>query len=148
MKTLGTLLVALLLAAAVQANAQDIRKELGEAKFKKAVENYLVAIQSPNDGLRRSAIYQLGNLEAKEAAIPLMRILRSGYDEKSRIAAAWALCKIGDAVSTYAVKEAVKFDHSKKVQLHAAWYYNLYVAAGTFAFTPAAGESQTVAESR
>jgi len=146
MKTLGTILVALLLAVVVQANAQDFRKELGEAKFKVAVENYLIAIQSPNDGLRRSAIYQLGNMEVQEAAIPLMSILHNSSDEKSRIAAAWALCKIGDAVSTFAVKQAVKFDQSKKVQLHAAWYYNLYVSAGTFVFTPAVGGSQTVAD--
>jgi HEAT repeat protein len=146
MKTLGTIFVALLLAVVVQANAQDFRKELGEARFKVAVENYLIAIQSPNDGLRRSAIYQLGNMEVQEAAIPLMRILHNSSDEKSRIAAAWALCKIGDAVSTFAVKQAVKFDQSKKVQLHAAWYYNLYVSAGTFVFTPAVGGSQTVAD--
>jgi HEAT repeat protein len=146
MKTLGTIFVALLLAVVVQANAQDIRIKLGEARFKVAVENYLIAIQSPNDGLRRSAIYQLGNMEIKEASIPLMRILHNSNDEKSRIAAAWALCKIGDAVSTFAVKQAVKFDQSKKVQLHAAWYYNLYVSAGTFVFTPAVGGSQTVAD--
>jgi HEAT repeat protein len=148
MKTLGTFFVALLIAVVMQARAQDMQKELGDAKFKKAVENYLVAIQSPNDGLRRSAIYQLGQLEAKEAAIPLMRVLRNSFDEKSRIAAAWALCKIGNSAGTYAVKEAVRFDNSKKVRLHAAWYYNLYVSEGTFAFIPDVGGATTIADVR
>ena len=146
MKTLGTIFVALLIAVVTQARAQDMQKELGDAKFKTAVENYLVALQSPNDGLRRSAIYQIGNLEAKQAVIPLMSVLHNSKDEKSRIAAAWALCKIGNSVGTYAVKQAVRFDDSKKVQLHAAWYYNLYVSEGTFAFIPAVGGSTTIAE--
>ena len=148
MKTIGTIFVALLIAVGTQARAQDMQKELGDAKFQKAVENYLIAIQSPNDGLRRSAIYQLGNLGANEAVIPLMRVLRNSFDEKSRIAAAWALSKIGNSAGTYAVKEAVRFDNSRKVQLHAAWYYNLYVSAGTFAFVPAVGGTTTIAEGR
>ncbi len=148
MKTLGTIFVALLIAVVTQASAQDVQKKLGDATFAKAVENYLVALQSPNDGLRRSAIYQLGQFEAKDAAIPLMGILRNNKDEKSRIAAAWALCRIGNAAGTYAVKQAVRFDESKKVQLHSAWYYNLYVSEGTFAFIPAASGSTTIAERR
>jgi HEAT repeat protein len=148
MKTLGTIFVALLIAVVTQARAQDMQKELGDAKFTKAVENYMVALQSPNDGLRRSAIYQLGQLAAKDAAIPLMGVLRNSKDEKSRIAAAWALCKIGNAAGTYAVKQAVRFDDSKKVQLHSAWYYNLYVSEGTFAFIPAASGPTTIAELR
>lgn len=148
MKTLGTIFVALLLAVVTQTNAQDAKKDMGDAKFTKAVENYLVGLQSPNDGLRRSAIYQLGQLAAKDAAIPLMRVLRNCKDEKCRIAAAWALCKIGNSAGTYAVKQAVRFDESKKVQLHSAWYYNLYVSQGTFAFIPAASGTTTIAELR
>ena len=148
MKTLSAIFVALLIAVVTQASAQDMQKALGEVKFAKAVDNYLVALQSPNDGLRRSAIYQLGQMAAPDAAIPLMRILRNDKDEKSRIAAAWALCKIGNAAGTYAVKQAVRFDESKKVQLHSAWYYNLYVSSGTFAFIPATSGSTTVAELR
>lgn len=148
MKTLATFFVAVLFVLASQARAQDVKKEIGEARFDKAVANLLVGLQSKNDGLRRSAIYQLGQLEANVATIPLMRVLRNSADEKSRIAAAWALSKIGDAVGTYAVKQAVRFDASTKVQIHAAWYYNLYVASGTFAFIPAASGATTVAELR
>ena len=148
MKALGMLLVALLVVVSSEARAQDAQKALEGAKFDKAVANYLVALQSPNDGLRRSAIYLLGQLQAKRATIPLMVVLRNSTDEKSRIAAAWALCRIGSEAGTYAVKEAVRFDDSKKVQMHSAWYYTLYVAEGTFAFIPAASGSTTIAEVR
>ncbi len=148
MKTLGMFLVALFIVLSSEVRAQDAQKALEGAKFDKAVANLLVALQSTNDGLRRSAIYQLGQIQAKTAAIPLMAVLRNSADEKSRIGAAWALCKIGNAVGTYAVKQAVRFDESKKVQMHAAWYYNLYVADGTFAFIPAASGSTVIAEVR
>lgn len=148
MKTFAAFFVAMLFVLSFQGQAQDIRKEIGEAKYDKAVANYLVALDSKNDGLRRSAIYQLGQLQAKDAAIPLMRVLRNATDEKSRIAAAWALCKIGNPAGTYAVKQAVRFDESKKVQMHSAWYYNLYVNEGTFVFTPVASGATIVAEVR
>ena len=148
MKPLGTIFVALLIAEATKATAQDLQKELGVSRFKSAVEDCLVALKSPNDGLRRSAIYLLGQLEANEAVILLMRVLRGNKDEKSRIAAAWALCKIGDEAGTNAVKQVVRFDESKKVQMHAALYYNLYVSEGTFVFVPVADGSITIAEGR
>ena len=148
MKTLGSIFIALLLAVITPATAQDMRKELGDVRYKLGVENGLMALKSPNDGLRRSAIYLLGTLEADDAVIPLMSVLHNSKDEKSRIAATWALSKIGNSVGTFAVKQAARFDESKKVQMHAAWYYNLYVSAGTFVFIPAVGSSTTVAESR
>jgi HEAT repeat protein len=148
MKTLGSIFVALLLAVITQATAQDMRKELGDVQYKTAVKNGLMALKSPNDGLRRSAIYLLGTLQADDAVIPLMSVLHNSTDEKSRIATAWALSKIGNSVGTFAVKQAARFDDSKKVRLHAAWYYNLLVSEGTFVFIPAVGGSNTVAEGR
>ena len=140
--------IALAIILALPATASDLKKELGEAKYDFAVQNLLNGVSSPNDGLRRSAIYQLGELQAEDAVIPLMRVLRSCTDERCRVAAAWALCKIGDDRGTYAVKQAVRFDDSKKVQLHSAWYYNLYVSEGTFAFIPSASSPTQIAERR
>ena len=142
--------VALAITMALPATAHDLKKELGEAKYNLAVQNLLVAVgdENKNCGLRRSAIYMLGELEASEAVIPLMRVLRSCPDEKSRVAAAWALCKIGDARGEYAVKQAVRFDDSPKVKIHCAWYYNLYVNDGTFAFYPSASAPTQIAEKR
>jgi HEAT repeat protein len=145
---LGVVALSIMLIVPVSAN--DLKKELGEARYNKAVENLLVALKesNTNDGLRRSAIYQLGELQADDAVIPIMAVLRRCHDEKCRVAAAWALCKIGDSRGTYAVKQAVRFDDSKKVQLHSAWYYNLYVSEGTFAFIPSESAPTQIAELR
>jgi len=142
--------IALAITMAMPATAHDIRKELGEAKYDRAVANLLVGVgdEINNSGLRRSAIYMLGQFEAQEAVIPLLRVLHSCPDEKCRLAAAWALCKIGDARGEYAVKQAVRFDESSKVKLHCAWYYNLYVSDGTFAFYPSASAPTQIAELR
>jgi HEAT repeat protein len=142
--------IVLAITMALPATAHDLKKELGEAKYDQAVANLLVGVGNENNncGLRRSAIYMLGELEAKESVIPLMGVLRSCPDEKSRLAAAWALCKIGDARGTYAVKQAVRFDESSKVKMHCAWYFNLYVSEGTFAFIPSESAPTQIAELR
>jgi len=142
--------IALTITMALPATAHEMRKELGEAKYDRAVKNLLLGVgdEINNCGLRRSAIYMLGELVAQEAVIPLMKVLHSCPDEKSRLAAAWALCKIGDARGEYAVKQAVRFDESSNVKLHCAWYYNLYVNDGTFAFYPSVGAPTQIAELR
>lgn len=150
MKTSGRILgmIALAIVLALPATASDVRKDLGEAKYDLAVKNLLNGVASTNDGLRRSSIYLLGELQAEDAVIPLMRVLRSCPDERCRVAAAWALCKIGDDRGVYAVKQAVRFDDSQKVKLHSAWYYNLYVSEGTFAFIPSTSSPTQIAEKR
>jgi hypothetical protein len=142
--------IALTIMLSIPMSANNLKKELGEARYNKAVENLLVALKetNTNDGLRRSAVYQLGELQADDAVIPLMAVLRRCHDEKCRVAAAWALCKIGDSRGEYAVKQAVRFDNSRKVQLHSAWYYNLYVAQGTFVFMPSEAAPTQIAELR
>jgi hypothetical protein len=133
-KILGVIAMAIVLAW--PAKGSDIKKQIGEARYQKAVANLLVAIKSDNCGLRTSAAYLLGELQAEEAVIPLMAALHEGKEACNRIAAAWALCKIGDARGVFAVKQAVRFDESKKVQRLCAWYYNVYVDANTFTFVP------------
>jgi len=142
--------IVLAITMALPATAHDLRKDIGDAKYDKAVKNLLIGVgdQNNNCGLRRSAIYMLGELQATEAVIPLMKVLHSCPDEKSRVAAAWALCKIGDARGEYAVKQSVRFDESSKVKIHCAWYYNLYVNEGTFAFYPSSDAPTQIAELR
>lgn len=148
MKALASFFVAAFLMLAFTANAQDICKEIGAAKFDQAVANLLVALDSQNPGLTRSGIYMLGELKAEKAVIPLMAKLRNNADEKTRIAAAYALSKIGQGVGTFAVKQAVRFDDSEKVKMHAAWYYNLLVSGGTFAFIPTETNGTVIAENK
>ncbi|MCX6145182.1 MAG: HEAT repeat domain-containing protein [Ignavibacteriales bacterium] len=150
MKKRGTIfgVIVLAITMALPATAHEMRKDVGEAKYDQAVKNLLVGVSDEinNTGLRRSAIYMLGQLEAKEAVIPLMKVLHSCPDERSRMAAAWALCQIGDGRGEYAVKQAVRFDENAKVKMHCAWYYNLYVNDGTFAFYPSANAPTQIAE--
>jgi hypothetical protein len=66
-----------------------------------------------------------------------MDVLHRDGDESSRIVAALALCRRGDARGTYAVKRAATFDRSEKVRTVAAWFYTTYVKEGSFEFEPA-----------
>ena len=98
MKALASYFAAAFLMLAVTANAQDVRKEIGATKFDQAVANLLVALDSRNPGLTRSAIYMLGDFKAEKAVIPLMAALRNSADERTRIAAAYALCLVLQSV--------------------------------------------------
>ncbi len=98
-------------------------------------KNLLIGLNSGNLGLERSCALMLGEIRADHAVIPLLAALKSDPEESIRIAAAWSLCRLGDARGEYAVKMAVKFDDSPKVQTACAWYYNIYVQPGTFTFT-------------
>jgi HEAT repeat protein len=97
-------------------------------------ENLLIGMASNNLGLQRGCALMLGKIQSNLAIVPLMAILRNTEDENLRVAAAWSLCKIGDARGVYAVKMAVKYDESAKVQASCAWYYENLVKHGTFTF--------------
>jgi len=86
---------------------------------------------------KEDAMFDLGELRSEKAVIPLMDVLHSDEGETSRIVAALALCRIGDARGTFAVKRAATFDRSEKVRTLAAWFYNTYVQDGSFRFEPA-----------
>jgi HEAT repeat protein len=88
----------------------------------------------------------LGAIQSDRAVIPLMAALNSSTDEHVRVAAAWSLCRIGDARGVYAVKMATKFDDSNKVQARCAWYYETMVEPGTFTFIQTNGELVASAE--
>ena len=97
-------------------------------------DNLFIGLAYDNLGLQRGCALMLGMIQSKRAVIPLMNVLHNNADENMRIAAAWALCRIGDARGVYAVKMAVKYDECTKVQATCAWYYENYVKQGTFTF--------------
>lgn len=76
----------------------------------------LDGICSENCGLAASAAYYLGELKESRAVIPLLRVLKCSEKEGTRIAAALALTKIGDARGIFAVRQASRFDDSKYVR--------------------------------
>jgi hypothetical protein len=135
MKTMLVVGVAILSAALGYAAPRDVSRpapdlELTEAKL-------LDDVHCDDCQTKGSAIFDLGELRSEKAVIPLMDVLHRDGDEFSRIVAALALCRIGDARGTYAVKRAATFDRSDKVRTVAAWFYNTYVKEGSFEFEPA-----------
>lgn len=134
MKALHGLFAALLLLVVVLPTWASESSLSLNAKKKLIEDNLFTGLASNNLGLQKSCVLMLGTLQSERAVIPLMSVLHDNDNENLRSAAAWALCKIGDARGIYAVKMAVKFDTSSKVRAVCAWYYNIYVKRGTFIF--------------
>jgi HEAT repeat protein len=133
----GTVLltVAVILTLAVPAMALDY--VLPQNANKPLIEeNLICGLRTDNQSVQRSCILILGQIQSERAVIPLMSILHNSPEENLRLAAAWSLCRIGDARGVYAVKMAVKFDESSKVRVTSAWYYEQYVKQGTFIISP------------
>lgn len=126
-------LLALSAALAVPALA-GIEEELSQSPERAAIVTKLVSRLSSTDPCEmQEAAFALGEARAKEAVIPLMRMLHDG-EESCRIVAALALSRIGDARGAFAVKQAARFDESQKVRTLAAWYYEQYVQPGSYKF--------------
>jgi hypothetical protein len=143
MRLFITVALGIMLVLPAGAGDKTKKKLLPPEKYEAAVANLLVGLQSDNAGLRKSSAHMLGVLEADEAVIPLMHMLRECSDSCGRLVAALALCRIGDARGVYAVKQAVRFDDCPKLRIAAAWFYNQYVKEGTFVFREIEGETQS-----
>jgi hypothetical protein len=96
--------------------------------------NLMKGLNSENEGLQYSCALRLGEIKSSRAVIPLMSVLKQCDNLKLKTAAAWALCNIGDARGTFAVKREVKFSHCEKTKLICAWYYEHMVKQGSFIF--------------
>jgi len=91
------------------------------------ISSLIEGLKSDNTGLKTSCAYLLGELNVTEGIIPLMRLLRNDESEEVRICAALALYKIGTPISIFAVKQAIRFDESKRVSKLAAKFYDDYL---------------------
>ncbi len=96
------------------------------------IENLVIGLQTDNAGLQRSCALMLGQIYGEEADIQLMYAMRNDNDPEVRIAAAWALCRLGGKVGTYLVKHKARFEENEKVKAHEAFYYDTYVQRGVF----------------
>jgi hypothetical protein len=133
MKTMTRLFALVVMLAAVSVMAMAADNEKPSYNRDAAEQNLLLGLASDNLGLRESCAFMLGEIGSQKAVIPLMAMLHDGI-ESSRVVAALALSRIGDARGIYAVKQAAKFDSSERVQKLAAWYYNQYAVPGSFEF--------------
>ncbi len=126
--------VVLVSVAATGALASDQAGSLTPEQYLRAEQTLLNGLQESNLGVKEGSAFMLGQLKSSRAVIPLMKLLRDGEQETTRIVAALALCRIGDARGLYAVKRATQFDESERVSQRCAWFYNSYVKAGAFEF--------------
>jgi HEAT repeat protein len=145
MKTTVAILaaVALMVMTASVAMASDDAKGLSPTQYARAEENLLRGIASDNLGVVEGSADMLGELKSTKAVVPLMNLLRDGNQESTRIVAALALCRIGDARGLYAVKRAAQFDGNERVGQRFAFFYNSYAKAGTFEFAAAGGTDES-----
>jgi len=90
------------------------------------IKTLIVGLESDNIGLKSSSAYMIGELQISDGIIPLLRMLHNENNEDLRIAAALALYKIGSPTSIFAVKQAIRFDESKRVSKHCANFYSEY----------------------
>ena len=79
-------------------------------------ESLLLGVESENLGLQSCAAYMLGEFCCDEAVVPLLKILHNSPYEEMRIMAALSLYKIGDSRGIFAIRQAIKFDDSKRVR--------------------------------
>jgi HEAT repeat protein len=117
MRTSIPLLLLLLCAGLVPAMAGEGTAALSERQL-------LQNLSSDIPGIRESTALTLGEVRFERAVIPLLRVLHDSPSATERTVAALALCKIGDARGLFAVKQAVRFDESDRVQRLCAWFYS------------------------
>jgi len=121
--------------------AEEPSPTLTPEQYARAEENLLIGLQADNQGVREGSAYMLGELKSSKAVIPLMAMLKSG-SETSRVVAALALTRIGDARGVYAVKRAATFDESPQVQQKCAFFVNAYAQPGSFQFAVVGTEGE------
>ena len=92
-------------------------------------KSLLLGVESENLGLQSSAAYMLGEFCCDEAVIPLLKILHNSPYEEMRIMAALSLYKIGDSRGIFAIRQAIKFDESKRVSKLCDKFYRAYLQA-------------------
>ena len=122
----GLLICAMVLSTNLFASSPDRAKSTFSTEF--IEDNLLEGLSSDNLGLRISTAYYLGEYKTQKAVIPLIKMLHSEKEEGARIQAALSLIKIGDSKGVFMVKQAAKFDESRRVRNLCSKFYNAYAA--------------------
>lgn len=78
-----------------------------------AKQSLISALNSDNEGLKRSAVYFAGYYKINEAVESLTGLLNSSADESVKILAAYSLHEIGDEECLKALKDAAYHSSNK-----------------------------------
>lgn len=112
-KSLTVVMVIVLLTGSIS-NGQTASAEL--KKHKRMIENLIIGIQSPNEGVKRECIYYAGKYEFTEAVDVLIDVLKGEKNPKNRALIALALYRIGDEKGIQAVYDAASTETDAKVK--------------------------------
>jgi HEAT repeat protein len=128
MKRLTTLFaVSLFLLFSQLLFSQEIAK-LNTPSKEACIKTLFEGMNSQNEGLQAGCAYMFGELCCNKAVISLLEILHNNPKEEMRILAALSLYKIGDSRGIFAIKQAIKFDESKRVSKLCEGFYKSYAS--------------------
>jgi hypothetical protein len=94
-------------------------------------ETLKLGLNSNNLGLQAGCTYMVGEVNCQRSVICLLKILHNSSSEELRILAALSLYKIGDSRGIFAIKQAIKFDESRRVQRICEIFYKAYIQEDT-----------------
>ncbi|MFZ0453821.1 MAG: hypothetical protein WCE54_07480 [Ignavibacteriaceae bacterium] len=87
-----------------------------EAKLSVIEENLIRGVKSDNSGLQTSCAYFLGEMKSSKAMIPLLKLVKHGATDESRIIAALSLYKIHSKIGMCQLKGLAKTEKSELVR--------------------------------
>ena len=99
-----------------------------EEEYDQIEANMLAGINSDNTGLQTSCAYFLGEMKSDRAMIPLLKLVRNGETEDSRIIAALSLYKIESKIGMYRLKGLSQTDESELARKVFERLYEIYVS--------------------
>ena len=92
------------------------------------IESLMIGLNSSNLGLRTGSAFMIGELDIKNAVVPLMKILRNDKCEEAKIVAALALYKLGTPMSINALLQAARFEDNNRVRKICSRFYFDYIS--------------------
>lgn len=101
------------------------------SEMQQCFQTLMQGLNSDNIGLQAGCTYMVGELACQRSVVCLLKILHNCPSEELRILAALSLYKIGDSRGIYAIKQAIKFDESKRVQRTCEIFYKAYLQQST-----------------
>ena len=101
--------------------------ELNSSQMEACYETLQQGLNSDNYGLKAGCAFMAGEIRCQRSVVCLLKILHNNPSDELRILAALSLYKIGDARGIYAIKRAIKYDESKRVQRMCEIFYKAYI---------------------
>jgi len=97
--------------------------EQDSKKMEACYQTLQQGLNSENNGLMAGCAYMAGEIRCQRSVVTLLKILHSNPYEELRILAALSLYKIGDPRGIFAIKQAITYDDSKRVQQMCELFY-------------------------